>query len=128
MPEPTDTVIIVSERSVYTGVTRPRVVALTDASTITSNAGTTDIATVVLGGNRTLGAPSGSPTNGQSLQFRIRQDGTGARTLAYNAAFRFGTTVPSPTLTTGANKTDYLLFQWNSTDNKWDCVSVVKGY
>jgi hypothetical protein len=106
----------------------PRVTVLADAATITSNCDTTDIATVVLAGNRTLGAPSGNPQNGQRVQYRVRQDATGSRTLSYNAIFRFGTDVTSPTLTTTAAKTDYLLFEYNSTDARWDCVSVVKGY
>jgi hypothetical protein len=106
----------------------PRVTVLTDAATITSNCDTTDIGTVVLAGNRTLGAPSGNPQNGQRIQYRVRQDATGSRTLGYNAIFRFGTDVTSPTLTTAAAKTDYLLFEYNSTDARWDCISVVKGY
>jgi hypothetical protein len=112
---------------VGTGVA-PRVIALTDAATITSNCETTDVATVTLAGNRTLGAPSGTPMNGQRLQYRVRQDATGSRTLAYNAIFRFGADVVQPLLSTTPAKTDYILFQYNATDSRWDCMSVVKGY
>jgi hypothetical protein len=40
---------------------------------------------------------------------RVTQDGTGSRTLAYNAAFKFGT-AGAPVLTTTASKTDILGF------------------
>lgn len=100
-----------------------RVVALTDSSTISSDCDTTDIGTVTLGGNRTLGAPSGTPVNGQMIAYRVRQDGSAPRTLGYNSIFRFpgGT---APVLTTSNNKTDYLLFMYNSTDSKWDMLAI----
>jgi len=105
----------------------PAVIALTDAVTIATDASLGNVFTVVLAGNRTLGAPTNA-TNGQTIVYRIRQDATGSRTLAYNAIFRFGATVSSPTLSTTAAKTDYLTFRYNSTDTLWDCVNVVLGY
>lgn len=101
-------------------------VALTDAATIATNAALGNVFTVTLGGNRTLGAPT-NPQNGQMITYRIRQDATGSRTLAYNAIFRFNTTFVSPTLTTTANATDYLTFIYNSADTKWDCIRIVKA-
>lgn len=115
----------------YTGYTGPNnrtVTALTDAATIAVDASTGNIFTVTLGGNRTLGNPTGSPVNGQLMEVRVRQDATGSRTLAYDTQYRFGTDVTSPTLTTTAAKTDYLLFQYHSGDTKWDCIAVAKGY
>ena len=82
---------------------------------------------MTLAGNRTLGAPT-NPTDGKKVVWRIRQDATGSRTLAYNAIFRFGTDVTSPTLTTTASKTDVIAAIYNSADTKWDVVAVVKGY
>ncbi len=109
-------------------VTAPAVTALTDAATIAVNCDTTAVGTVTLAGNRTLGAPTGTPANGQRIEFRIKQDGTGSRTLAYNAIYRFSTGLPSPTLTTAINQTDRIVFEYNSLDTKWDCLSVIKGY
>lgn len=103
------------------------VVTLTDASTITVNAALGNTFDVTLGGNRTLGNPSNS-TTGQKILFRIKQDGTGSRTLAYDTKYRFGTDIPSITLTTTASKTDFIGCVYNVTDDKWDVVSVVKGY
>ena len=104
-----------------------KVVTLTDAATIATDASLGNVFTVTLGGNRTLGAPT-NPTNGQRITYVIRQDATGSRTLGYNAAFRFSTTRPSPTLTTTAAKTDYLEFIYNSTDSKWDVVNIDLGH
>lgn len=104
----------------------PRVVALTDGATITPNCDTTDIGTVTIAGNRTFAAPSGTPVAGQKLIFRIKQDATGSRVPTWNAIYRFpgGT---ATTLTTAANKTDYVGFIYNATDTKWDNVAVTKN-
>ncbi len=106
----------------------PRITVLTDAATIAVNADLTDEATVTLGGNRTMGVPSGTPEDGQKLLFRVRQDGTGSRTLAWNAIFHFGATVPTPTLSTAINKSDYIGFIYNAANTAWECVAVVLGY
>jgi hypothetical protein len=82
---------------------------------------------VTLGGNRTLGAPT-NPTNGQKIVYRIRQDGTGNRTLAFNAIFRFGLDIISFTASTGVNKTDYIGCIYNSADSSWDVVAVSKSF
>lgn len=102
-------------------------VALTDAATIAVDASLGNHFRVTLGGNRTLGAPS-NPTDGQKILVEVKQDATGSRTLAYNAIYRFGSDVTSPTLTTTASKTDFLGFVYNSTAAKWDCIAVAKGY
>lgn len=100
----------------------PRVVGLTDAATIASSADTTDLGTVTLAGNRTLGAPTGTPVDGQVLRYRIRQDAVAGRTLAYNAVFRF-TAGAAPTVTATANATTYLTFIYHAADVRWDCIS-----
>lgn len=103
------------------------VIALTDAATIATDASLGNVFTVTLGGNRTLGNPT-NPTSGQKILYRVTQDATGSRTLAYGTAFRFSTDVPSPTLTTTASKTDYLGFIYNAAASKWDCLAIAKGY
>lgn len=100
---------------------------LTDAATITVDAGTGNHFRVTLGGNRTLAAPT-NPTEGQRIVFEIIQDATGSRTLTWNGSYAFGTDVPSPTLTATANKRDFVTFVYNSTTAKWYCVEAVKGY
>lgn len=103
------------------------VVALTDAATISTDASLGNVFTVTLGGNRTMANPT-NPTSGQKIVYRLKQDATGSRTITWGSAFRFGTDVASPTLTTTAAKTDYLGFMYNAADSKWDALAVARGY
>jgi hypothetical protein len=101
-------------------------VALTDAATIAVNAALGNLFRVTLAGNRTLGAPT-NPTDGQTLDFEITQDGTGTRTLAYASAFEFSTTLGSPTLSTAAGAVDMLSFRYSSVAAKWRCTKIILG-
>ena len=90
---------------------------LTDASTITINALTQSVSKVTLGANRTIAAPSGStPAAGQFIALTVIQDGTGSRTLTWNAVFEF-TGDSAPTATTTASKGDMFTFRYNGS--KW---------
>ena len=88
---------------------------LTDASTISWNAITQPVAKVTLGANRTLGAASGGVA-GAFISLLIIQDGTGSRTVSFNAAYEFAADT-APTLTTTANKGDLFVFRYNGS--KW---------
>ena len=88
---------------------------LTDASTIAWNALTQPVAKVTLGANRTLGAASGGVA-GQFVSLLIIQDGTGSRTVTFNAAYEFKDDT-APTLTTTAAKGDLFVFRYNGA--KW---------
>jgi len=83
-------------------------VALTDAATVAVDLSLSNNYSLTLGGSRTLGAPT-NQTAGQSGVIVITQDGTGSRTLAYNAVWKFpgGT---APTLTTTASAVDVIAF------------------
>jgi hypothetical protein len=116
----------------FTGVvTAPVVIStpvvLTDAATIVVDASLGQHFRVTLGGNRTLGAPS-NPVDGQKILFEVIQDGTGSRTLAYNAIYVFGTDIGQPTLSSTAAKTDYLGFVYSSAATKWRCLAWARGY
>jgi hypothetical protein len=82
------------------------VTTLTDAATIAVNMATSCNFTVTLGGNRTLGNPTGMVT-GQTGSIFVVQDATGSRTLAYSANWEFPNGA-APTLTTTANAVDRL--------------------
>jgi len=86
---------------------------LTDASTISWNVLTSPVAKVTLGANRTLGAGSGAIT-GQFVSLLIIQDGTGSRTVSFNAAYEFKDDT-APTLTTTAAKGDLFVFRYNGS-------------
>ena len=88
---------------------------LTDGSNIDWNAATQDVCKVTLGGNRTLNAPT-NPTTGQFISLLAIQDGTGSRTLSFNAIYEFADDT-APTLTTTAAKGDVFVFRYNGS--KW---------
>ena len=86
---------------------------LTDASTIAWDVSTSSVAKVTLADNRTLGAATNAQT-GQFVSLLIIQDGTGSRTVTFNAAYEF-TEDTAPTLTTTAAKGDLFVFRYNGS-------------
>lgn len=98
-----------------------RVGTTASSATPTPDADANDMYTVTaLAAGATFGAPTGTPTNGQKLVIRIKDNGT-ARTLAFNAIYRaIGITLPT---TTVISKTIYLGMIYNSADTKWDVIA-----
>jgi len=88
---------------------------LTDQATVAWDASTQDVCKLTLGGNRTLAAPTNN-TTGQFISILVIQDGTGSRTLTWNAVFEFASDT-APTLTTTAAKGDVFVFRYNGS--KW---------
>ena len=90
---------------------------LTDQATIAWDVIASPVAKVTLGANRTIAAPSGtSPAAGQFVALTVIQDGTGSRTLTWNATYEFKDDT-APTLTTTASKGDLFVFKYNGS--KW---------
>ena len=90
---------------------------LTDAATIVWNVINSPVAKVTLGASRTLAAPSGTtPAAGQFVSLLIIQDGTGSRTITWNAVYEFAADT-APTLTATANLGDLFTFRYNGA--KW---------
>ena len=88
---------------------------LTDGATISWDAQAEPVAKVTLAGNRTLEAASNGVA-GQFVSLLVIQDGTGTRTLTWNAAYEFASDT-APTLTTTADLGDLFVFRYNGT--KW---------
>ena len=88
---------------------------LTDQATVAWDASTQDVCKLTLGGNRTMAAPTNN-TTGQFISILVIQDGTGSRTLTWNAVFEFASDT-APTLTTTANLGDVFVFRYNGA--KW---------
>jgi hypothetical protein len=90
---------------------------LTDGATITWDVIDSPVAKVTLAGNRTLSAPSGTtPIAGQFISLLIIQDGTGGRSLTWNAVYEFAADT-APTLTATASLGDLFTFRYNGA--KW---------
>jgi hypothetical protein len=109
-----------------------RVVTLTDPvgaspAIVSVSAATTDVGILTaLSQNSTIANPSGSPTDTQRLTLRIKS--TTSRTLTWGSKYRGSDDLPLPSATTGSSKTDYLGFQYNSADDKWDYVAKNFGF
>ena len=88
----------------WTGAQRGAVTALTDGATIAVDFNSSNNYSVTLAGNRTLGQPS-NQVAGQSGSIFVTQDGTGSRTLAYHADWKW-TGGTAPTLSTAAASVD----------------------
>jgi len=76
---------------------------------------TSPVAKVTLTANVDFDAPS-NPTTGQFISIVCIQDGTGSRTIAWNAVFEFAGD-EAPTATTTADKGDLFSFRYNGA--KW---------
>jgi hypothetical protein len=88
--------------------------AITDAATIATDASLGNVFTCTLAGNRTLGAPT-NVAAGATYIWKFTQDGTGSRTLAYNAVFK-SPSGTAPTLTTTAAAIDIISGVSNGTN------------
>jgi hypothetical protein len=106
-----------------------RVVVISDATSITINGDTTDIATQAntqSAGTLTINAPTGTPFNGQKIILRLLS--TNVQTFSWNAVFAGSTDVALPTASTGTSKYDYMGFVYNSTAAKWQIIAKNFGF
>jgi len=99
----------------------PISVTTASTATLTIDTDVSDFATITAQAEGlTIGAPTGTPVEGQKLIIRLKDDGS-ARAITFNAIFRaLGVTLPT---TTVASKITYLGLVYNSTDTKWDVVA-----
>lgn len=99
-------------------------IALTDAATIATNGALGRLFSVTLGGNRTLANPT-NLQDGKEYIWKITQDGTGNRTLAYGNKFLFPG--GAPTASTGANAIDVIRSIYSAVTDKLYAV-MTKAY
>jgi hypothetical protein len=101
---------------------QPRFVTAATATTLTPDVSVGDIyAYTALASALTINAPTGTPTNGEKLIFRLLDNGTG-RALTWNATFTIiGVTLPT---TTTASKTTYVGCIYNANNTRWDVIAV----
>jgi hypothetical protein len=110
----------------------PTITAASYAATVTpaapANGGTLFLNVGALTGNITIANATGSPSDGQEIQIRFVQDGTGGRTYSFGANYAFGTDVTSAMLPTTASAKCELKFVWNATDSKWRALALARGF
>lgn len=100
---------------------------LVDDAVILVDAKLSNIFDITLTASNTLGNPTDAK-DGQELIFRIRQDGTGGHSLTLDTKFRFGTTLPSITISSGANTLNYLTVMYNQVDDTFDVIDFKAGF
>jgi hypothetical protein len=95
-------------------------ISLTDAATVAWDTSQGFNATITLGGNRTIGAPT-NLKDGVTYTLNLVQDATGSRVPTWNAIWDFGA-AGTPTLQTTAGKTDKVIAQYNAGRGKLEAV------
>lgn len=102
----------------------PRVNGTTTDTTITPNGDTTDQYNVTsLGSAAIIATPSGTPTNGQKLIIRIKDNGI-SRSLTWSSIYRqIGNVLPAATT---AGKTIYVGCVYNTEAGYWDVVAIAE--
>lgn len=106
-------------------------VTLTDAATISWDMSTGMNFTVTLGGNRTLDAPTGE-TAGQSGLLFVVQDGTGSRTVTWDASYKFPNATDEKPDPTASSTTCYQYYSRGANDiivkKRWQSASNSIGF
>lgn len=127
IPAGTDTFALLTATQTLTNKRiSPRVVALTDAATVTPNIDTTDIGVLTsLSQDSIIANPTGTPVTGQGLILRITS--TTSRALTFGSGYAASTTLTLPAATTGSSTEDYLGFRYNTTSSKWVIVASTIG-
>ena len=87
---------------------------LVDGASISWDASANQVTSVTITDNRTMSAPT-NLVDGAVYLLMIIQDGTGSRTMSFNAVFKF-TGGTAPTLTTTAAAKDILVFYSDGTN------------
>jgi hypothetical protein len=98
-----------------------RVISAASTSSLTIDGDATDMYKITaLAAALSIEAPSGTPTDGQKLMLKIKDNGT-SRALTWNAIFTgvYGTALPAATT---LGKRHILGFIYDSVATKWECV------
>lgn len=103
----------------------PGFVTLTDASTISVDGTAGNRFRVTLGGNRTMGTPTGL-VDGQGLLFVIKQDGTGSRTLAWSSGYLDLCAIGTSGVASAAGKTTVVQGVYDDVSGKVILIGYVK--
>lgn len=109
-----------------TGGIVPRVVSITDASTVTPNANTTDIGILTsLSQSTNFANPTGTPLDGQILKLRITS--AASQFITFGTAYGTESSLSLPLATTGGGAEDTIAFQYSANESKWMLIATTIG-
>lgn len=104
----------------------PPVVVAFNATAMALNCALSNVFTTALTANVTVAPAFSNVKNGQTINWRLKQDGTGSRTMTWPTSFKWpGGTVP--TLSTAANAVDLLVATYFADTGLW-LASLVKDF
>lgn len=96
----------------------PPVAVVFSATAMAVNCALSNVFTTTLTANVTTAPTLSNPGNGQTINWRLKQDGTGSHTMTWPTAFDWpGGTVP--TLSTSANAVDLLVATYFADTGLW---------
>lgn len=103
------------------------VVALTDSSTVATDASAGGLFTLTATQNFTMSNPT-NPIDGQIIIYKIKQDAGGGNVITWDTAFRGSLDVALPVLTTTGDYVDYVMFIYDSSVSKFNCLATNLGF
>lgn len=104
----------------------PEVKDVAYGAAITADFSDADIIRITLAGNPTITLAGGS--DGQKCVLELKQDATGSRTVTWSANVRYGTDLPSITLSTAGGALDRVGLIYNAAAAKYDVVALSRGF
>lgn len=96
------------------------------AATTPISATNLEIGILQLSQNTTLSNPTGTPYTGQRLEVVVVQGGT--FTLAFDTEYKFGITIPKPTITATKGKIDRMVFEYFAATGFWYLIELQQGF
>jgi len=130
LPTSTDTLVGRATTDTLTNKrVTPRVNTVTTTGTVTPTGDSSDQYEVIATGTLTIAAPSGTPTDGQKLMLRVKNNGTvTAQAITWtttSGAYRvIGVTLPTATPSNATTGVAYIGCVYNSADTYWDVLAV----
>lgn len=110
----------------FTDTVHLEVATITYGATMAIDAAAANKFHITLTGNGTISNPTNA-VDGRVITFRLRQDGGGSRIPVWDTKYRFVGDLASVVLSTTGGAIDRLAFEYDSTDDRWDCISFLKG-
>lgn len=104
-----------------------RVVDVPSSANIAVDSDVSDMITVVnLATNTNINNPTGTPYDGQELEYWIKDDST-PRNLTFDTDFKFSSSLAAPS-STSLSRRLYLKFIWVELELKWLCTNKLDNF